>query len=108
MKLWLDINKVTKKRNWDKDKCNTCGYRFTCFAGNEIIVESDKLDINKGHFVALFSVPSCIRVGIFKQMSDNWDFGSFKYGKLLDTEFRISYANVTLKPPTIRLYGTKW
>lgn len=105
MRLWLEVNKVTKKKNWDNEKCYSCNCRFTCFGGNEIILDPIKMDIDGNHFSALFSVPFCLRIGLFKQLSNTWFTSSFKHGKVLDTEYGILQAIITLKPPTIRLIG---
>ena len=105
MKLWLEVSKDTKKKNWDNKKCGSCNYRFSCFSGNEIVVEPDQLDIKGNTFVAVFSIPLCLRVGLFKQLPDSWYSSNYRYGKVIDTRNFSCHATITLKPPTIRLDG---
>ena len=105
MKLWLEVNKITRKKNWNKEKCYICNHRFTCFSGNEIIVEPEQVNVDNKHFVAVFLVPSCLRVGIFKQLPDTWFTSNFKYGKVLETNYDVLHATITIKPPTIQLEG---
>ncbi len=118
MKLLLKVDSTTKKRRWDRQKCNKCVYRFTCFSGNEIIVESTILNstplpnpynrrYRRVEVIASFLVPSCVRVGLFRHLADNV-FGGFKLGKVLDFKFDISRITVRLTPPTIIVFGHTW
>jgi hypothetical protein len=109
MQLLLEINKYTKKKNWCKDKCDACSYRFSCFSGDDIVIEPDKLGNNDGYFVVSFLVPHCLRIGLFKQLGSGF-YGMYHdsaYGKLIDTDYRldIHHVTVSLHPPTIKIVG---
>lgn len=119
MKLLVNIDSTTKKRGWDRRSCDGCTHRFTCFSGNEIIVESDTLNstvipttsrrrLKRVEVIASFPIPSCVRVGLFKQLGQDEHFGRFKLGKVLDPKFDISHVTVKLKPPTIEVCGHTW
>ncbi len=108
MKLWLEVNKITKKKKWNNEKCNGCGHRFSCFSGNEVIIDPDSFLEEGNHWVAVFSVPYCLRVGLFKQLPDSWFMSNFKYGKVIEVDdeiSQVSQATITIKPPTIRIEG---
>ena len=119
MRLLVNIDSTTKKRQWDRRNCDGCMHRFTCFSSNEIIVESDTLSstvlpmlhhrlLKRVEIIASFSIPSCVRVGLFKQLGGDDFFNKFKLGKILDSKFDLSHVTVKLKPPTIIVYGHTW
>jgi len=108
MQLCIWINKVTKKPKWNIDRCIECNYRFGCLSGNEIFIEPDSMVENNRDFTVVFSVPRCVRIGLLKQMCDNWFLSNFEHARLTDTKYSVNQVTVKLKPPTLILSGNRW
>jgi len=126
MYLYTVTDSSTMKRHWHfgGDKCSDCLYRFECFTDDRVHVKPVKVDCSeiyspywyRERYKAEFHLPKCLRLGLYKQISDTgyWsssydgnNFGDgFKLGAILkDDENGITLERSWVKFPNI-LYVT--
>ena len=118
----VDDRTVKSTWSWDFNGCKECEFRFECFTDDRIHVKPVKIGIIASgnfyryweEFKAEFHLPKCLRLGLYKQLSDTsiWNSGygefgdGFKLGNIVKEEGEhISVNRSWVKFPNI-LYVT--